>query len=281
VTIRHEIYPAIDPEPEWRDQTYKEKVVFISGASRGIGQVAAVFYAKAGASVAITGRSQETLNKTKEIILKEVPGAQVLSFAVDVKDSKGVQEAVDATVEQFGRLDVLIANAGAVLPFDTPMVKSKPEDWWYTFEINIFGVYTLVRAAMSHLQKAKGSIIAMSSIGAQLLSPYGSAYNVSKHAVNRLVEFIAQEYPEIRIFSIHPGTVRTQLLEKMGIIEQGTPTPDPPELSVALMIYLTSGKADWLNGRYFDASWDMEETERLWKDTIVEKDLLVNKLAVP
>lgn len=256
-------------------------MVFISGASRGIGQVAAVFYAKAGASVAITGRSQETLNKTKEIILKEVPGAQVLSFAVDVKDSKGVQEAVDATVEQFGRLDVLIANAGAVLPFDTPMVKSKPEDWWYTFEINIFGVYTLVRAAMSHLQKAKGSIIAMSSIGAQLLSPYGSAYNVSKHAVNRLVEFIAQEYPEIRIFSIHPGTVRTQLLEKMGIIEQGTPTPDPPELSVALMIYLTSGKADWLNGRYFDASWDMEETERLWKDTIVEKDLLVNKLAVP
>ena len=86
--------------PEWENQTYKGKAVFVTGASRGIGQVSALFYAKAGASVAISGRNIETLQKTRELILKEVPDARVFEYAVDVKDSKGVQEAVDGQGSQ-------------------------------------------------------------------------------------------------------------------------------------------------------------------------------------
>ena len=108
------MYPTIDPKEAFEHQKYRGKVVLITGASRGIGQETAIAYAKAGASVTIVGRSQETLDKTAAIIRAAASGAHVLAVPADVRDPKAVEAAVQATLEQFGRLDILIANAGAV-----------------------------------------------------------------------------------------------------------------------------------------------------------------------
>jgi NAD(P)-dependent dehydrogenase (short-subunit alcohol dehydrogenase family) len=94
----------VDPKAHWQAQTYKGKVVFITGASRGIGQATAIYYAKAGAAVAISARKQETLEQTKELILKEEPGAQVAIYPADVKSSDAAEAAVSAAVERFGKL---------------------------------------------------------------------------------------------------------------------------------------------------------------------------------
>jgi hypothetical protein len=158
------VYPTIDPNEAFANQTYHGKVVFITGASRGIGQETAITYAKAGANVTIVGRLQETLDKAAAAILAAVSGAHVLAVPADVRDPKAIEAAVQATLERFGRLDILIANAGAFsnvnqstcvstekltcLADTTPnagLGDKDPERWWNTFEVNVRGVYNAVR----------------------------------------------------------------------------------------------------------------------------------------
>jgi NAD(P)-dependent dehydrogenase (short-subunit alcohol dehydrogenase family) len=88
----------------------------ITGASRGIGLETAIYYARAGASVTIVARKQETLNISRDKILTEQPSAQILIFPADVRDVKKAEEAVAATVARFGRLDILVANAAGARP---------------------------------------------------------------------------------------------------------------------------------------------------------------------
>ncbi|KAH9180344.1 NAD-P-binding protein [Lactarius sanguifluus] len=275
------IYSAIDPKEAFADQTYRGKVVLITGASRGIGQETAIAYAKAGANVAIAGRSQETLDKTAATIHAAVSGAQVLAVPADVRDPTATEAAVQATLERFGRLDVLIANAGALSNFNQKMGDKDPDQWWNTFEVNVRGVYNTVRASLSALEKTSGRIVVISSTSAQSRFPHGSDYAISKHAINRLVEFIALEYPELTVFSLHPGAIRTQLVEEAGVEFPDYVIFDTPQLPAATMLYLTSGRVDWLNGKYLAATWDISEVERDWKEKVQAGGVLINKLAIP
>jgi short chain dehydrogenase len=114
---RISVYPAIDPEPLYAARSYGGKVVLITGASRGIGRETALQYARAGASVAIVARTGDALNETKDIIVAAVPGADVFVLTVDVRDIESVRSAVDGVLGRFGKLDILIANAGAITSF--------------------------------------------------------------------------------------------------------------------------------------------------------------------
>jgi NAD(P)-dependent dehydrogenase (short-subunit alcohol dehydrogenase family) len=106
------IYPAIDPQTHFDNKTFKGKTALITGASRGIGATMALFFAKAGAAVILVARRQEVLDETKSYIISQVKDAQVFAITADVKDPKRAEEAVKAAVEHFGRLDILVANAG-------------------------------------------------------------------------------------------------------------------------------------------------------------------------
>ncbi|KAI0265845.1 NAD-P-binding protein [Gloeopeniophorella convolvens] len=281
VTLRHGIYETIDPRDAYAKQTYRGKVVFITGASRGIGQETAITYARAGAHVAISARSQETLDKTAAAIRAAAPNAQVLTAPADVRDPKATEAAVQATLKRFGRLDVLIANAGALSNFLEPLGIKDPERWWNTFEVNIRGVYNVVRASLPALEEANGRIVVVSSSAAQLRMPNASDYCVSKHAVGRLVEFIALEYPKLKVFSIHPGAIWTQMADESGATFPDDLKFDTLQLPATTMLYLTAGRADWLSGKHISANWDIAEAERDWKEKIVASHALVSKLSIP
>ena len=124
--ITFSVYPAVDPASTYAAQSFKGKACFLTGASRGIGRTTALVFAKAGASVAISARSSAALDETKALILKEVPGARVEKFVVDVTKAEDVETAVEAAAKVFGRLDVVIANAGYINPFDKRQQTSTP-----------------------------------------------------------------------------------------------------------------------------------------------------------
>ncbi|KIP06252.1 hypothetical protein PHLGIDRAFT_14001 [Phlebiopsis gigantea 11061_1 CR5-6] len=278
VTQHHSVYPAIRLETHASTKTYRGKVVLVTGASRGIGEDVARHYALAGAAVVLVARHLPSLEQAREAILRDAPDAQILALAADVTDWVRAEEVVAETVERFGRLDVLVANAGASTPMTARLGEKDPVGWWATFEVNVRGVFNFVRAAIAHLERAHGYVLAMASGSAQLRFPHASDYGISKHALNRLVEYVVTEYPAVKAFAVHPGVVDTQLSRGSGLEFD---KPDPTELAACTMLHLTSGRADWLSGRYVCSNWDLGDVEREWKDRIVAQNGLVNKLHIP
>jgi len=279
VTARHDIYPGIDPNQHYKDQTYKGKVVFVTGASRSIGQETALQYARAGASLVLVARKQATIDEVQNAIKKELPGAPVLAVAADVASVKQVEAAVKAAVDTFGRIDIVIANAGIGDSFGTRFVEKDPDLWWRQMEVNVRGTYNTVHFTVPYLVKSQGYIVILSSMVAQHRFLGASAYSISKHALNRLAEFVILEYPEIKTFAFHPGAIATE-----GALAAGFPAEmmtETIELPASTILRLTSGKDDYLSGRYVAATWDLDEVAELWKDKIVESDSLKNRLAIP
>ena len=111
------IYPAIDPAAAFANKTYAGKTVLITGASRGIGQTTALFFAKAGANVVLTARSG--LDETVALIKQSAPDVKISTFTADVRDTDRAEEIVTQVIAQYGQLDILVANAGAVNPMGT------------------------------------------------------------------------------------------------------------------------------------------------------------------
>jgi NADP-dependent 3-hydroxy acid dehydrogenase YdfG len=280
ITEHHDVYPFINPSQYFSSQAFKNKAVLITGASRGIGQELAIYYAKAGASLILVSRKQETLDETKAVVLKEVPGAEVITFPADVRDPVKAEEAVKVATSRFGRLDVVIANAGVLSAFDKPLAAKDANEWWNTFEVNVRGVYNYIRAATPAILETKGSIIVLTSGIAQLRIPFASDYGTSKFTLGRLVEFAALEYSELRIFALHPGVIQTALFADSGMPDSSV-SFDTAALPVATMLTLSPGKAEWLRGRFWSSNWDISEGERNWKEKTLKQNGLVEKLFIP
>ncbi|KAI0034734.1 NAD-P-binding protein [Vararia minispora EC-137] len=274
VTLRNSLYPAIDPRSAFDSKSFAGKAVLITGASRGIGQTVALFYATAGAAVALVARS--SLDQTTALLAGAAPDAKILTFVGDVRDSQRAEEVVKETVGRFGKLDVLVANAGVSNPFTKRMGEVDAKEWWNTLEVNLFGVFNYVRASLEHLNNALGYAVVLTSTGAIARTPCGSDY---LHALVRLVELIPLEYPSVKTFALHPGAVDTALAIGAGMPKDAL--IDSPELAAGTILALTSGRFDWLRSRYVEATWDLGEVERDWKDKIVGKKTLVNALALP
>ena len=117
--MRNRVYPLIDPTYAFATQSFSGNYVFITGASRGIGRTTAITFAKAGAGVAISARSEQALGETKALILQEVPKAKVEVYVADVTKIEEMEAALKSAIKVFGGLDVVIANAGAANSFDT------------------------------------------------------------------------------------------------------------------------------------------------------------------
>lgn len=186
------------------------KVVFITGGSSGLGEAAARHLAARGAKVAVAARRMEKLEKiTAEI---KAAGGEALAFKLDVTDRKAVEEAAQSAAAHFGRLDVMLNNAG--LMAIAPMAQARVEEWERMVDINIKGVLYGIAAALPIFQKQKsGHFINISSIaGIKVFAPGGTVYSGTKYAVRAISDGLRQEIgADIRVTTIEPGAVDTEL----------------------------------------------------------------------
>jgi NADP-dependent 3-hydroxy acid dehydrogenase YdfG len=186
------------------------KVVVITGASSGLGEATARHLAARGATVVLGARRVERIEALADEINKN--GGKALAIATDVTVPEQVQRLVDAAVEQFGRVDVILNNAG-LMPH-SPLERRKIDDWNRTIDVNIKGVLYGIAAALPHMQRQKsGHVINVSSVAGHLVRPAGAVYSATKHAVRVISEGLRQEVKpwNIRSTIISPGAVATEL----------------------------------------------------------------------
>ncbi|KAG8981283.1 hypothetical protein FRC05_004185 [Tulasnella sp. 425] len=266
-TLVHDVYPGI--EPSKFKGSHNGKVVFITGGATGIGLETAKAFAQSGASVFIAARRLPQLQAAKAEI--EKLGAKVGIASVDVTSYESVKAGVSAAVELFGRIDIVIANAGLYPETQT--------------NSNLQGTYFTLHATLPELVKTgNGYFIALSSSLAQARIPGESAYNITKHAVNRLIEWVDIEYKKdgVKAFAVHPGLIETDLskqIRETTFKDVGLPMQSP-KLFAWTAVRLTSGSEDWLSGRFYDSTWDLDEIAKS-KSEIVDQDVLKNRLALP
>ena len=186
------------------------KVVVITGASSGLGEAAARHLSAQGASVVLGARRVERiLSLAKELAGS---GAKALAIATDVTHCDQVKGLVDAAVQAYGRVDVMINNAG-LMPH-SPLERLKIDDWDRTIDVNIKGVLYGIAAVLPYMKQQKsGHIINVSSVAGHKVSPGGAVYAATKHAVRALSEGLRLEVKpyNIRTTVISPGAVATEL----------------------------------------------------------------------
>lgn len=244
----------------------KDKVALITGASKGIGRGIAERYAAEGATVVLASRTESLLIEVNSLI--ETAGGRSCYFTMDVRDADSIQSVVDKTVEKFGKLDIMVNNAGVsmVHPSETLSV----ENWTRTMETDLFGVFYGCQAAGRQMMKQEGGcIINVSSMYGSVAAPMRTAYCTSKAGVNMMTKVLAIEWADrhIRINGIAPGYIKTELVE--NLIEKGTLPVDSlkkrtpqgrlgeVEDVLGAAVFLASDEADFITGSTItmDGGW--------------------------
>ncbi len=231
----------------------KDKVVLVIGSTSGIGKAMAERFGEEGSKVIVTGRREEKGNEVvKEL---EEKGYSAKYYKLDVTDENQVNDFMAKVYEDFGRIDVLINNAGIaeLYPFeDTPT-----ESWNKVIDTNLNAVFYLTRAAIPYLKESKGNIINTSSIAAIFGAPNQAAYTASKAGVTHLTKATAVELGEfgIRVNAISPGVMETEILnewpkeqiDRMASIIPLRFTGDPAYIGAAAA-FLASDDAKYISG---------------------------------
>lgn len=301
----HDIYPRIDPRNGGpvRDAS-KDKILLITGASKGVGRSIALIHAHMKPStIILTARSIEQLDLVASEIAAIDSNIKVIKASVDVTDAQAVSVFFTRLreVEKVGRIDVLFNNAGCLEPC-LPFAQQDITDWTRTVDTNITGVayvthqflrhnFAVVGGSPNGLTKDKNkmalknvSIITTSSVGAFLCVPGFSSYMPSKTWANRFTQFLDVEYGTLSSFGneglralcFHPGSIPTNLTQNLpkklldSWRKDGHETPD---LGGGFTAWLLTPEADFLRGRYVDARWDVDELLAK-KQVILDKDLL-------
>ncbi|AXF06230.1 SDR family oxidoreductase [Paraburkholderia hospita] len=191
------------------------KVIVITGASSGLGAAAARLLAEGGAKLILGARRAERIDSLARDLSDGTAG-EVIAVTTDVTDALQVRRLVDGAVSRFGRIDVMLNNAG-VMPL-SPLDRYKVDEWDRMIDVNIKGVLYGIAAALPHMQKQKsGHIINVASVAGHTWFPTGTVYCGTKWAVRAISEGVRQEVKpyDIRTTIISPGAVATELLDSI------------------------------------------------------------------
>ena len=194
-------------------QTLTEKVILITGASSGIGEATARHLAARGHKVVMGARRTDRLEKLAAEI--RANGGTVEYTELDVTDLASVQAFAALALEKFGRMDVIINNAG-VMPL-SPLAELKVDEWNRMIDVNIRGVLHGIAAVLPHMTVRKsGHVINVSSIGGFQVWPTCAVYSGTKFAVRAISEGLRLETKDIRVTTIYPGVVESELADTIS-----------------------------------------------------------------
>jgi len=241
------------------------KVALITGASSGIGAATAVLFSRLGAKLAITGRNESNLQDVAKDCASHLPAdtSGPLLLIGDVTSEQDVQRFVEKTVERFGRLDVLVNNAG-VLELGSIETTSL-EQYDRVMNVNVRSVYHLTMLAVPHLIKTQGSIINVSSVNGTRSFAGVLAYCVSKSALDQLTRCTALELAsqKVRVNSVNPGVIVTELQRRGGMaddaylkfLERSKEThplgrPGQPDEVARAIAFLASDDSSFITGEH-------------------------------
>ena len=244
----------------------------ISGASQGLGFEIAKQFLQAGANIVICSRNDNQIQEVRSELLKHYPSAKIIAKQTDVADLQQINNLVTLAIAEFGKLDILVANAG-VYGTKGPIDEVDWEEWSQAIDINLKGTVLQCRAVLPHFKQQKfGKIIIMSGGGATKPMPNLSAYAASKAAVVRFAETLAEEVKDfnIDVNTIAPGALNTRLLdeilaagpEKVGkdfyeqSLKQQTTGGTPLEVGASLCVFLGSPASNGITGKLLSAVWD-------------------------
>lgn len=200
----------------------QSRVALVTGAGSGIGKATAVTFAREGARVAVLGHTRSELDKTVAEI--EAEGGSAIALEADVADEDAMRAAVGKLLEAYGRLDVVVVNAG-INGVWAPIDDLKPDEWDKTIRVNLRGTYLTLHLTVPHMKEhGGGSIILVSSINGNrtFTSPGATAYSATKAAQVAIVQQLALELGrhKIRINAVCPGKIDTQIHDNTTLREE-------------------------------------------------------------
>ncbi|TMN22216.1 SDR family NAD(P)-dependent oxidoreductase [Lentibacillus cibarius] len=232
------------------------KVAIITGGGGGQGKEEAILFAKEGAKVVVTDVQEDNVKQVADEI--NADGGQARAFFHDVSSEEGWKEVVQKTLDAFGKIDVLVNNAGITI--QKKMHETTVEEWNKIMNINLTGTFLGMKHVVPHMQEnGGGSIINISSTSGLTGGGGASPYTASKGAVRMLSKAAAVDYAKdrIRVNSVHPGIIITPMTEEMFQDEQMsnwahsvTPLPDlgKPEDVANGVLYLASDESKFVTG---------------------------------
>ena len=226
------------------------KVALVTGASQGLGRALALAYAGEGASLVLNSRSEGSIRPVAEEAGSL--GTEVLAVTADVAKGEDVEKMVRAAVERFGRVDVLVNNAGLLGP--RVAIEDYPEDEWRrVIDANLTGPYLVSNAAIPHMGEGGSIINVVSGVSVEGRAEWG-AYSVSKFGVEGLTQILAAELEGrgIRVNAVDPGGMRTDM-RAAAYPEEDPKTRITPEENTAVFLYLASDESKSVTGQRFKA----------------------------
>jgi NAD(P)-dependent dehydrogenase (short-subunit alcohol dehydrogenase family) len=249
------------PKPDHGEQSYagsgrlRDKVAVITGGDSGIGKAVAIAYAREGADVVISYlNEEEDAEETRKWV--EDAGRKAVLISGDVSDPAHCREIIDKTVQEFGKIDILVSNAAYQMTHET-VEEISDEEFLHTLNTNISAYFYLVKAALPHMSEG-ASIIGSSSVNSDMPSPTLMPYAATKAAIANMTASLAQLLAErgIRANSVAPGPIWTPLIpstmpeEKVESFGQQVPLEragQPAELA-PVYVMLASDEASYVSG---------------------------------
>ncbi len=248
----------------------KEKVVLVTGASKGIGKAIAAAFAAEGSYVVLAARHQQELEQVAEVIRQH--GGNALALAADVTNASEIQRLVQQAIAHFGTIHILVNNAGGTDSFAS-FEELSDEDWINSFHLNVLSTVRLTRAILPYMQQQKwGRIINISSENGTQPDPVMPHYSVTKAAINNLTKSLSKTYTKdgILINAVSPALIKNPLFEQIfaaqaqehgitlqeaeqAFLRQNRPhievgRPGTPEEAASAVVFLASEAASFITG---------------------------------